>query len=509
MLLGGIIGLGVGLLSESLGDGEVEDVPPEEDVEEITEEDIAAVLSVVEGAVVIIALVMIFFAVMFGDKNGTAIFTMPDVDLLFAAPMKPQSVLLFKLMNQIFIMLAASVYFLFQIPSLVINLGLSVFAGIMIFVAWLALIVVQKLVSVFVYTLASTHIRVKKFLRPAAFGMLGIVLILYAFIYINNGDLFESFKLLFVGEATRYVPVFGWLKGLVMWSIEGYYLRAALAFLLLAAFSAGLTYFIWRLKADFYEEAMQESQKNAEKLAAMQSGSSAKRDKDRADKIKRDGLDRGSGANIFFFKSLYNRKRFSHFGFLTKTTEFYLFVSLTAALLMRFVFKTDSFLPIGLGLTAFVFFRSLGNPLAVDMDKACFVTIPASAHEKVLWSMLAGITDCALDLLPAFVASAFIIGASPLEAVMLYLLAVSVDYYSSNVMLFIEFSLPSSLALQLKQMVAVMFIYFGLVPIAAVVAVGFVLGLVDIFLLIASGAALVIGTAFFVFSPIFIEKGRK
>ncbi len=513
MVFGGLVGIGIGILSESLDEGEVEEPLPDEELpdedEELTPEEKEELLLIVDGGILLFVIVMFFFAVLFADKSGSSIFLMPDVNFLFSAPMKPQSVLLFRLMNQILVVLAASLYFVFQIPTLVMSFGISVFAAVMVLAAWIFIVAYQKLINILVYTLASTYDRVKKYLRPASFTAVGVLAFAYFLIYLKTNDPLVAFTSMFSSKAARYIPILGWIKGLVMWSIEGDIFMTVLMAVLLSLFAAGLTYLVWRIKADFYEEAMHQSQKTAEALTAAQGGAAAKRDKDRSDKMIRDGLNRGSGANVFFFKSIYNRKRFSHFGVLTKTAEFYLFASVAAALLLRFVIKTNSFTAIGIGLCIAVFFRALGNPLAMDMDKACFVTIPASAHEKVLWSVLAGSLDCALNVLPAALISAVIVGASPLETAAFYLLALAVDFYASNVMLFIEFSLPSSIDLQVKQMVSVFFIYFGLVPIGAVVGIGMLLSLVDIFLFIASFAAFAIGGIFFIFSPIFIEKGRK
>ena len=76
-------------------------------------------------------------------------------------------------------------------------------------------------------------------------------------------------------------------------------------------------------------------------------------------------------------------------------------------------------------------------------------------------------------------------------------------------MLFIELSLPSSLALQVKQAISIMFIYFGLIPIAAVIIAGLFLDMISLFVVIASVAALGIGALFFAFSPLLLERGRK
>ena len=147
--------------------------------------------------------------------------------------------------------------------------------------------------------------------------------------------------------------------------------------------------------------------------------------------------------------------------------------------------------------------------MAQDMSKDYFVTVPASSHSKIFWSLAAGTLDCALDLLPAFIVSAIFLKSNILTVISLFVLCIAVDFYASNVMLFIELSLPSSLALQVKQAITIMFIYFGLIPIAAVIIAGLFLDMISLFVIIASVAALGIGAVFFAFSPLLLERGRK
>ena len=91
ILFGMIIGIGAGLIAEHFsGD---EDIPAEEepgDVEEIEEIDAELVKKILCTAVCAITLVVFFSNFVMADKSGASVFTMPDVNLLFAAPMKPQ-----------------------------------------------------------------------------------------------------------------------------------------------------------------------------------------------------------------------------------------------------------------------------------------------------------------------------------------------------------------------------------------------------------------------------------
>ena len=137
------------------------------------------------------------------------------------------------------------------------------------------------------------------------------------------------------------------------------------------------------------------------------------------------------------------------------------------------------------------------------------MTIPASHFEKLLFSLLGGRLDTALDTLPALLVSALILRANPLDLLLYYLLLLAIDFYSGNVILFIEISLPSALSLNAKQMVSILFLYFGLVPIGAMLIVGLVFDLLKLFLILASAFAFLVGIIFFLISPTILNRGRK
>ena len=131
MAVGALIGVGAAMLDDASGEDE-------EIVEsEIIEEEPGAMEKLgiepeefVELIVGGIILVVFVFQAISADKNGSKIFLPADVNLLFSSPMKPQSVLLFRLMTQLGTSILASVYLLFQLPNLVLNLGLSIWVAL-------------------------------------------------------------------------------------------------------------------------------------------------------------------------------------------------------------------------------------------------------------------------------------------------------------------------------------------------------------------------------------------
>ena len=528
-----VIGVGIGMFAAFLEDSAEEPLPedpsqteitdgdevqPPEDWEEESLYDIIGIdtddlIELIAGGIILA--VFVFFALS-ADRNGSKIFLPADVNLLFASPLKPQSVLMFRLTMQMGVAILGSAYMLFQIPNLVLNAGMSIWAALSLVAAWCLTVVCATLIQVMLYTLSSTYPGAKRFLRHGIYALLVLIVAGYLFFAVRGGEGYvRSAALFFNSPYSRFIPFWGWLKGFCVFAVQGNIAGAALCSAALALGGGLLVYVIWHIRADFYEDAMAKSEETAELLAQVQSEKSSgiliRRKKDRGDKLLRDGLRHGSGANVFFFKTMYNRFRFAHLGFLTKTMEFYLVAAVGVAAVCRFAVHTDSVVPVALSLAGIAFFRSLGNPLERDTTMDYFVLIPESTWAKLFWSLMGGTVNCLLDVLPAVIAGALLVGTNPFFALAWVPFIVSVDFYATNVGAFIGLSVPVSAGKTLKQVVQIMFIYFGLLPDIAIIAVGCVFEFPVIALIGAAALNIFLGFLFFGLSPIFLDPrgGRQ
>ncbi len=512
VLFGVVIGFGAAMLSDSADEDFSSDYSEdyylyEEDMPTVTE-----VMSVVNPCVLAVTVLLLAINLLSGDKSGGSIFTMADVNLLFSSPLKPQSVLLFKLMTQIGTSLAASLYLIFQLPNLITNVGVPPVAAPGILMGWFFLLIYSKLFSVLSYTLASTHPKYKRFLRPAVYGVIAVIALMFWFYKQSTGlEIFAALDKFFGGKHIFFIPVLGWITGLINFSVLWNPLLFVLFIILLGAGLAALVYIIWNLRADFYEDALSQSAEKDEVMRAAQEGTVVvqTRKKERKRKIKNDGIGRGWGANVFLYKALYNRFRFSYFRVLTKTNITYLLCGVGLAAVTKFITESPSFTSVALVLGVVVFYRSLGNPVSGDIGKPAFFLIPESAHKKLFYSLLAGTVDCVLDLVPAMLLSAILLGENIGIALLWVLFIAAIDFYSSSVGTFLSLAIPESVAKIVKSIIQIFFIYFGLLPIAALVAVGLIF---DIFLPCMLGAAafsIGCGAIFFALSPIFINGGKK
>lgn len=512
VLFGALIGIGVGIL-EDAGEEEL----PESEVEVIEEEEEASLqeligiapMELVELIAGGIILAVFVFSTVSADKNGSRIFLPADVNLLFASPMKPQSVLLFRLTTQLGASILASVYLLFQLPNLVLNLGLSLWAALAAIAAWCLTIVMSKLVQILLYTVCSTHTKLKSYLRKGVYGFLLLLLGGYYLYWKASGTspLVAAVDF-FNGSPSRFIPLWGWLKGFCMFAMEGNLTGTLLCLAATVAGGALLAYIIWHVKADFYEDAMAKSEETAELLAAAQSDQSGvkivKRKKDRSDRLRRDGMSHGSGANVFFFKAMYNRFRFAHFGFLTKTAETYLVAAVGVAALCRFAVEADGLMPIALTLSVLTFFRAMGNALEEDTQMVSFSLIPESPWSKLFWSLMGVTANCFLDVLPAVAVGALVAGGNLLTALAWIPLIVSVDFFATTVGAFIGLSVPVSAGKFVKQLVQILFIYFGLLPDIAIMAVGLVFHQAAIAAVACAAVNTMLGMVFFTLTPLFL-----
>ena len=517
MAIGALIGVGAAMLDDAAGEDEeiVESEIIEEEpgaMEKLGIEPVEFVELIVGG----IILVVFVFQAISADKNGSKIFLPADVNLLFSSPMKPQSVLLFRLMTQLGTSILASVYLLFQLPNLVLNLGLSIWVALAMIATWCLTIVIGKLLQILLYIVCSTNVKLKSHLRNGIYVFLLAIAGAYLLYWKTSGEHYlVAATGFFNSSVSRFVPLWGWLKGFCMFAMEGNIAGLLASFAAIVVGGGLLTYIIWHIKADFYEDAMAKSEETAELLAAAQSQKGGvaivKRKKDRSDNLRRDGMRHGSGANVFFHKSMYNRFRFAHLGIFTKTSETYLVAAVGAAVLCRFVIQTNGLIPVILTLGVLTFFRAMGNPLEQDTQMDHFLLIPESTWHKLFWSLLGGTANCFLDLLPAVIVSALLLGENVLIALAWLPLIVSVDFFATTVGAFIGFSVPVSAGKMVKQLVQIMFIYFGLLPDVAIMAVGLTF---DQPVLAAIGCTVInilLGLVFFFLSPLFLEPkdGKK
>ncbi len=524
-LIGGVIGGSVGFISSLVEDqarteSSVSKDDKTNDPAQMEEDFMTvhadAIRESIPAATMILLLVVVLWGIYGGSKKGSDFFLMADANILFAAPLKAQTVLMFRLSFQILALLFFTFYLIFQVPSMKLILGLDNFAIVAIFLAWGMLLFMSKLMSVFTYTLTATYEHLKKYVVPFVFAVGLLVVAATGAVYISTGsDYMATLRLTYGADWSNYIPVFGWYKAMVMNAINGHVLASLGYMALNLVFLIALVWGIWHIKADFYEDALAGAQKRDDMTKAALEGrninkdkkQSAKRTQKLEHKVRKSYELKGWGASVFLHKSILNRRRFSKFGFVTNTLLLYLAIGGLGAAFMAYKTDLREISVIGLIMALTLFFRNFGNPIEIESSHNWLFLVPEDPYKKVLYAILAGSVDCVLDLLPGIVVATVILRGNPLMALLWLATLVSMDFMFSCFGLLLQAILPSSAMDVVKSMLQMMLRAFIIVVIAIAFAIGTVLQGLALGAVFCMFTSLAVGTICFIVYPSLLHRG--
>ena len=524
-LIGGVVGGSVGFISSLVEDqAQTESSVSKDDKTNDPaqmEEDFMtvhadAIRESIPAATMILLLVVVLWGIYGGSKKGSDFFLMADANILFAAPLKAQTVLMFRLSFQMLALLTFTFYLIFQVPSMKLILGLDNFAIVAIFLAWGMLLFMSKLMSVFTYTLTATYEHLKKYVVPFVFAVGLLVVAATGAVYISTGnDYMATLRLTYGADWSNYIPVFGWYKAMVMNAINGH-VFASLGYMALnLVFLIALVWGIWHIKADFYEDALAGAQKRDDMTKAALEGrninkdkkQSAKRTQKLEHKVRKSYELKGWGASVFLHKSILNRRRFSKFGFVTNTLLLYLAIGGLGAAFMAYKTDLREISVVGLIMALTLFFRNFGNPIEIESSHNWLFLVTEDPYKKVLYAILAGSVDCVLDLLPGIVVATVILRGNPLMALLWLATLVSMDFMFSCFGLLLQAILPSSAMDVVKSMLQMMLRAFIIVVIAIAFAIGTVLQGLALGAVFCMFTSLAVGTICFIVYPSLLHRG--
>lgn len=524
-LIGGVVGGSVGFISSLVEDqarteSSVSKDDKTNDPAQMEEDFMTvhadAIRESIPAATMILLLVVVLWGIYGGSKKGSDFFLMADANILFAAPLKAQTVLMFRLSFQMLALLFFTFYLIFQVPSMKLILGLDNFAIVAIFLAWGMLLFMSKLMSVFTYTLTATYEHLKKYVVPFVFAVGLLVVAATGAVYISTGnDYMATLRLTYGADWSNYIPVFGWYKAMVMNAINGH-VFASLGYMALNfVFLIALVWGIWHIKADFYEDALAGAQKRDDMTKAALEGrninkdkkQSAKRTQKLEHKVRKSYELKGWGASVFLHKSILNRRRFSKFGFVTNTLLLYLAIGGLGAAFMAYKTDLREISVVGLIMALTLFFRNFGNPIEIESSHNWLFLVPEDPYKKVLYAILAGSVDCVLDLLPGIVVATVILRGNPLMALLWLATLVSMDFMFSCFGLLLQAILPSSAMDVVKSMLQMMLRAFIIVVIVIAFAIGTVLQGLALGAVFCMFTSLAVGTICFIVYPSLLHRG--
>ena len=427
-------------------------------------------LNAAELVVGLLILGVLVIQIIGAEKSVSRLFMQADVNLLFASPLSPQKVLLFRLMNTLGMALAVLAVLFFEIPFFKEHFELSFYGAFSIPLAWLLLLAFSVLLKALIYEIGSRHPFFRKNLRWFVFGVLGILGGLFCFAYKQSGGdalILTAHRFM---NGRFYIPVWGWIKGFLVFAWQGNILLSlTFLFLCLSLIFAFLALSL-HLPTDYYEDTLTRTEEIALLIEGYkQDGVQTVAAYFTHVKNIRDGEEYhyGHGSSVYFYKALFNRFRSYPSRiralFFTRTGITYLIAAAAAGWFDRkFMDPPVIYIPVLL-LAAMVFFRTIFSPVTEDIRKASFLMQPGPVWSRLFFSILGGSCSCALDTALPLMIGSWTAGFSPLEGLLFLPALMGVDFFAASAGAFTEVSLPQSIGMTFRQVIQILLLYMGLI----------------------------------------------
>lgn len=424
----------------------------------------------------VVMLVLIFFVmwgIYSGTKKGSDIFLMADVNFLFPAPMKPQSVMMFRLVFQLAGAIVASLYMLGQIPNLVINVGLGGLAIAALFIGWIMLLFLTRIFSVFTYTVASSYNKLKNMAIPIIIVIAAMTLLPATYIYSTTGGDLAAIARAYSADWLRIIPIVGWFKGMVGAALDNNVLMFFVYLGLTLLSFIVMIFVVWHIKVDYYESAIAGAMTRQEMLEKRQNSKPAKV-KHRKRERKEYSL-KGWGASAFFGKEYLIYRRFAFGGIVSNSMLFFTCIMAAIQAFLYFGFDIRNFIPSVITVVAAVYFKSLSDPHSSESTTTWLMLTPDNPYKKVFYLMLSDTVKLALALLPGLLASAIFAGEKPIIVILWFLTILALDFMLSTVRFMINALVPVKGMDVVKSMIQIMIKMFVIFILVIVFAAGFLI----------------------------------
>lgn len=231
-------------------------------------------------------LFLIGSAIKSGIENGNSLFRMADVNFLFPSPIKPQKILIYGFIKQIFASFTFVLIVLFQMPNIYMNFPVQNYAGIIIAGNMLILSIFCGILSIFIYAIGSLKEKNKGIIKKILY-VLAILLGIGAIYYIvKSQDLIIGISKYLNLPLFKYLPVIGWLLNIFNSGIYGINSMTLIYIMLIVFISGLLMFIIYKLDLDYYEDTLTSTESKEELLTQAKEGKAKYRGKIRKTKYE-------------------------------------------------------------------------------------------------------------------------------------------------------------------------------------------------------------------------------
>lgn len=375
------------------------------------------------GVIVLALYILIFMSVCLkGLTSGASFYSMADVNLLFATPIKQQRVLFYGLFRQLGTSLLIGFFILFQYTWLNQQYGLSFPGMLAVFLGYCLTVFCAQLTSMVIYSFTSGDGNRQKTVRFILYALIVAVLAAVAVPVLGASSLTDWPMKEFYPDVRLYAavhagssallaffPVAGWLKTAVIGCIGGNLLLMLLGIAGAAAYVAALVMVILKTHPDFYEDVLKATEVSFTSITASKQGKMREVVPQNV-KVGKAGISGGKGPGVFFYKHMLENRRS---GLLLLDNTTLLFAAI--AIIYAFFMKSGGIVAVFIFATYMQLFSSSMGRWLRELTLPYVYLIPADPFKKLIGLCRESICKAAVEAVVVMVPIGIIVSAGPLD----------------------------------------------------------------------------------------------
>lgn len=351
------------------------------------------------------------FVLMYGLQQGTSFFESGDVNLLFVSPVSPRTILTYGLLQQMASNLLIMLFLVFYSAMLSNLFGIQMWQIVYLILGLAFTLLTAQVCTLVLFNMLNGRPKAKKVCTALIYLFIGVGIGSIAVPAWMNGANVEALLTAASTSALRFLPVAGWIKAAVFGGMYGDFTAlwqfGALSLLFLAIVLA--VFFFGSM--DYYEDVLSGTERaKMRKVHKSLISQDSFRFTTKKIRLKNQGIKKGFGADVFFYKHLCEERRrgsalfFNGFTLFMAAIDIVLAYFFTNGLRLNDEGISNSWiLLILLALDAYLlFFGNMAGSWTTEIKHPFLFLVPESAFKKLIWATMTTLIKPALDGLLIF-----------------------------------------------------------------------------------------------------------
>lgn len=315
-------------------------------------------------------------------NNGATFFRGADINLVFTSPTSPQKILVYGFIKQIYASFIAVFFIILQGPNLYRFSNIKSYGIIVIVFGLFIMLIFNSILKILLYSIASKCER-NKIIIKRIFKVLGIALVIAYFIelYITKSPS-KAIMSLLNSSTISYIPVYGWVRAIIISSMNGINAIFFVYIALIIASGALCSYIIQSMKLDYYEDVLATTELKETAISASRRGERVYMHTGKKPKVRKvQYTKKGKFASAIFWRQILEYKK-TGFALINVMSVIYAVIAITAGL---FIPVKDLTIVLG-GMVYLQLIFNFSNKWQRDLSSPYIYMLPDHAFSKIIYS---------------------------------------------------------------------------------------------------------------------------